>query len=242
MLMNQVNTFITSLSDGQHYSTNTISAYRNDLTQFVTMFGGISNWSDLDLQAIQDCVADLNNRSYSTATIARKVAAFKQFLSFLHVQGHINQDFSLRISTPRVQPKPPKLLSVEHIDTLLAFLKDAESVEMLRNRALVYLMYAVDIRISELVALKLPDAEKLVLPPQIHSYLQDYIQQGRSKLLRGENDPSTLFLNHRGTALTRQGAWLIIRRCAELAGLPTQVTPRILRQSFNAHHRSESKA
>lgn len=235
MLDTQITEFINQLVDTKSYSTNTILAYQSDLKQFIQVLESLPDWSLLDQAKLETALAFFYQNTYTPATTARKVAAIKRFLIFLHRQSYLTDDLSVWIVTPKVQHTAPILLSAELITLFLSSIEIAHEPVTRRNRILIYLLYAAGLQISPLVALTLDEASELTLPAKVQEYLQDYLENGRLRLL-GNKQSNILFLNQRGTALTRQGAWLIIQNCAKKAGIQTHVTPRLLRQSFNAHH------
>ncbi len=248
MLNSQVEAFIKYLEGSNQYSENTTIAYRNDLMQFVNFLSDYKNWKDLDVAKVQQYVTELQEQGYASSTVARKVAAIKTFLGYLHQHGETKDDISRQIITPKVRRQAQTLLNEEEVNNLLAIPNQSESPKNLRNRVLLNLLYSTDLRITELVELRLKDyhgdyikftndngmTREFDLNDSTRTHMEKYLKDGRPALDKNLGSDA-LFLNHRGSALSRQGLWLIIKECAQRAGLSTAVTPHILRRSSDSH-------
>jgi integrase/recombinase XerD len=261
-----IHEFLDYLVAERGSSENTVAAYRNDLTQFcdfVTQPGqpdGRAHWGDLTRNHLIEYILYLKEREYASATVARKVAAMKSFCHFLLRTGAISEDPAEDLDSPRVKKQLPHTLSTEEVDRLLALpAEGSRSPKALRDTALLELLYATGMRVSEVAHLSLDDVDlesgtvrcvgkgskERVMPlyPKAVESLRDYLQNGRSALLgteakpalRGNRQERTLFLNPRGEQLTRQGLWLIIKGYARELGLEDRVTPHTLRHSFATH-------
>jgi integrase/recombinase XerD len=247
--------FLSTLAVEKRYSENTISAYRNDLGQFWEYLkgrqGGAIEPSSVDSEMVEAYVADLQQGAhvYAPSTVARKIAAVKSFFHSLVEQGVVTTDPAARLNSPKVKKHIPKTLSVADMERLLAAPARTGGSKALRDRALLELLYATGMRVTEVVNLRLDDVDwtngtvncpgkadrrrriplgSALLP------LQEYLDRGRPNFAR-DDSPATLFLNHRGQKLTRQGVWLILKESAEAAGLDGDVTPHTLRHSFAKH-------
>ena len=247
--------FLSTLAVEKRYSDNTISAYRNDLGQFWDFLkskqGGISDASLVTPEIVQAYVDHLQHgaNTYAPSTVARKIAAVKSFFHSLLEQGSIGSDPAARLTSPKVKKHIPKTLSPAEIERLLAAPARSGGAKSLRDRALLELLYATGMRVTEVVNLKLEDVDwemGLVNCPgngdrprriplgSASEPVTDYLQHGRPNFAR-DDAPVTLFLNHRGQKLTRQGVWLILKEAADTAGLDSDVTPHTLRHSFARH-------
>lgn len=246
--------FLTFLSQEQGYSDNTIAAYRNDLSQLVAYMGGLESqpqrWSSVDHSLLSGYVAELQRQQYASSTVARKVAALKSFFHYLHNEGHTEEDPTADLESPRVKKRLPKSLEPHQVERLLNSPARDGTPKSLRDRALLALLYATGMRVTEAVNLSVADADTgkhqircesrdvkpriLPIPTEASDAIEAYLERGRPFLLRDEHE-TALFLNHRGERLTRQGLWLIIKTCANKANLPGGVTPHTLRHSFAAH-------
>jgi integrase/recombinase XerD len=250
--------FLSQLTQQERYSENTISAYRNDLTQFAafirTRQGGAVELASVSAELVAAYVDDLQHgpNHYAASTIARKMAAVKSFFHAMLNQAVIAADPAAHLSSPKVKKHVPKTLSPGEVARLLDAPSRGAGPKAARDRALLGLLYATGMRVSEVINLRLEDVdwdEQLVVCPgkaerrrriplrQAGEPLSLYLQTGRASFAR-EESPSALFLNHRGQKLTRQGVWLILKEAAQAAGLEAAVTPHTLRHSFAAHQLS----
>jgi len=178
------------------------------------------------------------------------VAAVKSFFKFLEDIGQISTNPAKELETPRAEKHLPATISAEDVDRLLAAPSD-DTPAGLRDRAMLELLYATGLRVSELVSLNVNDVDldegtvrcmgkgkkERVLPlyEKARYALYRYLEHGRPQLLGKDNRQDALFLNRRGTRLTRQGLWLIIKRYVEQIGITQNVTPHTLRHSFATH-------
>ncbi|MCD6289769.1 MAG: tyrosine recombinase [Anaerolineae bacterium] len=252
----QVQAFLDYLITEKHYSANTIAAYRNDLTQFldyVSQPGRLppnAGWPDVQTSHITDYIAYLEKHDYATSTIARKVAAIKSFFRFARQAGIVADDPAVPVDSPKVKKRPPRTISQEQVRQLLAEPAKDESPKGLRDRALIMLLYATGMRVTELVSLDLTDVDLATLQVRCAGRrererivpinnetaraLRTYLDGGRPQLHPSEEERA-LFINHRGRRLTRQGLWLIIKRYVQAVGIDDEITPHTLRHSFAIH-------
>ena len=248
--------FLTSLREEKGYSNNTIVAYRNDIsqfTQFLTDSAGVTSWSVVNRKHLESYVDCLKiEREYASATVARKVAATKSFFRHLVDRGIIKQDPSATLDSPKVRKYLPTAISEKEVEKLLNAPVNNDTVRGMRDCALLELLYATGMRVSELVALDVQDVDlgnsyvhcvnkvgkyrerTIPIYRRAVDALLTYLERSRSRLLR-DDEESALFLNHRGRRLTRQGLWLIIKKYVEEAGIDAPVTPHTLRHSFATH-------
>jgi integrase/recombinase XerD len=253
----QVAEFLQSLTNEHGRSPNTIAAYRNDLTQFASFLQDqtsqpLVSWADLSPPVVEEYLRhlDAHENNYSSATVARKLAAIKRFCEFLHAHGHIEENFARSVRLPKVTKSPPRAMNVAEICKLLAEPAKFHSPQAVRDKALLETLYATGMRVSELVELDVSDVDLaagsiccddggkhsrvLKVNGTAASSLERYLREARDQLATSRNERA-LFLNHRGQRLTRQGLWLIIKRYVQQVGIETPVTPHTLRHSFAAH-------
>jgi integrase/recombinase XerD len=248
--------FLNYLSVEKGASANTVAAYRNDLQQLADFIGrrpGARGWQSLDRTALQDFILELKNvNHYSETTVARKVAATRSFFAFLSAEGVIEQNPTEGLSSPRVGKTLPKAITPNEVDELLEQPARRSTPEAKRDRAMLELLYATGMRVTELVSL---DVSHLILDPrspyvrcmgkgakeraipfhdQAMEAVVDYLDEGRPLLVRNK-DEAALFVNRRGERLTRQGFWLILKGYAKSANLSPDITPHTLRHSFATH-------
>lgn len=248
-----IDNFLHYLAVEKGYSEHTISAYRNDLTGLAEFAGkeSVSSWANFNRQTMLSYMLDLKERGYVATTVARKVAAARSFFSFLVAEGIIKTDPTENMSSPSVGKALPKPIPISQVRLLLEQPAKLSTAEAKRDRAMLELLYASGMRISELVALNLGDVntkdnyfvrcfgkgrkERIIpLYENIARTVQDYINEDRPKLAHGKKDKA-LFLNARGERLTRQGFWQKLKEYAKSAGLGSKVSPHTLRHSFATH-------
>jgi integrase/recombinase XerD len=265
--------FLIALAEGDGYARNTVSAYRNDLTQLVEylvqLYPSIDRWSQVTPDILSNFSDHLRTMNVSkrggeakpaaASTIARKVAALKSFFGYLVNSNLASVDASASLEAPRVAKRTPKTLSNEDMARLLAAPGTGNSPKVLRDRALLELLYATGMRVSEVVSLQIDDLDLAARSVRVHSSENDkqrhvpfdehtaqtlgvYLDRGRPALLKAAGDRTALFLNQRGQKLTRQGMWLIIKEYAARAGITYAVTPHVLRHSFAAHMLESNRA
>ncbi len=235
---------------------NTVSAYRNDLTQFYEYVTEQSQdeagWAGVTRDCLISYILHLKEREYASATVARKVAAVKSFCHYLLHNGTILDDPAADLDSPKVKKHLPQTLSLEDVERLLAVPgQQGATPKALRDSALLEVLYATGMRVSELAKLTLDDVDpqagtircvgkgskERVMPlyPEALAALRLYLEHGRPELLGADLEQRSLFLNPRGEQLTRQGLWLIIKRYAKELGIADRVTPHTLRHSFATH-------
>jgi integrase/recombinase XerD len=253
-MQEQIRKFLDFLAVEQGYSDNTIAAYRNDLSQFARFLTGmdqpITSLAEVKKNDIVNYILHLKGREYTSSTVARKVAAIKSFFHFLLAEGIIKDDPTVDLDSPKVKKRLPKAVSHDLVNRLLAEAGKDSTPKGQRDKALLELLYATGMRVSELVLLNIDDvnlasanvrcfgkgAKERIIPIYDRAVyaLKEYLQKGRPRLMK-KSDEKALFLNHRGKRLTRQGLWLIIKRHAEEIGAGSEVTPHTLRHSFATH-------
>ncbi len=255
-----VNEFLEFLSVEKGASGNTIAAYRNDLGQLEEFLvgenkngsGQMIQWPQINQGRVMEYILYLKSRSYAEATVARKVAAVKSFFSFLQAEGKLKANPTEQLASPKVGKMLPKPLTVQEIDELLEQPSRRATPEAKRDRAMLEIMYATGLRVTELVSLDLTDVQldgekpyvrligkgnrerQIPLLDQPVQELSEYIRFARTRLV-GEREETALFVNRRGERLTRQGFWLILKGYATEAGILGRVTPHTLRHSFATH-------
>ena len=252
-----VDSFLHFMTVERGVSPNTVSAYKNDLYQLVDHLeaNGIGvnrggGWKEVDDRAISDYLLKLHDLGYSETTRARKVASAKSLFGFLFEEGIITRDSTENLSSPRLGRSLPEALSVEEVGTLLESATRGDTPESRRNHAMLELLYATGMRVSELVSLNLDDVsldrgtvrcfgkgskERMIpIHEQCVDALREYLDTARELFARRRRS-AAMFLNRRGERLTRQGFWLILKTHAKKAGINGKITPHTLRHSFATH-------
>lgn len=244
--------FLGALEAGNDFSSNTVSAYRNDLNQFVGFIHGeqgVTSWTELQDTHLTTYVLHMRERKYASSTVARKTAAIKSFFGYMVRNGELRSDPAESLASPRVEKYVPKAMTEQQIQALLHEPTREARPENVRDCAMLQTLYATGMRVSELVSLDLCDVDlaretvcctgkqnrrrDVDLSPEAVAALGHYLETGRPSIAKVD-DESALFLNHRGHRLTRQGFWLILKQYAQAAGID-EITPHTLRHSFAAH-------
>ncbi len=259
--------FLKFLEEEKKYAENTIAAYQNDLNQFFQFISEDmdgekpENWTDIDKDAITNYIEHLKEGSgYTSSTVARKVAAIKSYFHFLMAESVIKEDPTFTLDSPKVKKRLPKAISPGEIDRLLNAPAEESGPKSQRDLALLEMLYASGMRVTELVSLDVSDVEfennggkvwvrgkraskerEIPLNGKVLETLRIYIDNAREQLVHDPNEQA-MFLNNRGQRLTRQGLWLIIKHYVEAVGISSEVTPHTLRHSFAAHKLSQGKS
>ena len=252
-----INSFLNYLTVEKGFSENTIAAYHNDLNQLASFIdqetarqGYPPSWASFSRQGMLSYLLNLKERNYAPTTVARKVAAAKSFFGFMVTEGNMKDNPMQNVGSPSVGKSLPKPISISQVRLLLEQPAKLPTLEAKRDRAMLELLYASGMRVSELVSLNLGDVDtkdgsvrcfgkghkERIIPiyNQAALAVEEYKTQTRPHLARDEAERA-LFLNHRGDRLTRQGFWQILKGYAKSAGLDRGITPHTLRHSFATH-------
>ncbi len=251
-----VDSFLHYMTVERGVSPNTLAAYKNDLYQLADYLQSSANgtgsggWAGVSEMALSSYMLELHERGYSDTTRARKVASTKSLFTFLVEEGITSKDATENLSSPRIGRSLPEALTEDDVERLLGAEAIGSSPESVRDQAMLELLYATGMRVSELVSLDVDDvgvdersvrcfgkgAKERLLP--IHEKaaedLQAYLTDARPLMQNGRTGQA-VFLNRRGERLTRQGFWLILKARAKRAGLNGRITPHTLRHSFATH-------
>jgi integrase/recombinase XerD len=248
---NYVNEFINYLAVERGLAQNTLESYGRDLHQYYAYLrnSNLEVIKDSNRNTILNYLNALQNKGKAVSTISRNLAAIKSFYQYLVREHYLEKDPAANLESPKLEKKLPKILSIHEVEELLrqpnGFLPTG-----LRDKAMLELLYATGIRVSELIALNISDVnldmgyikcygkgskERIVPLGSIAAKcVQEYMAKGRVKLIRTYDEPS-LFVNHHGNRLTRQGFWKIIKKYAQEANITKEITPHTLRHSFATH-------
>jgi integrase/recombinase XerC len=232
-------------------SPYTIKNYGTDIGQFLDYCRerGVHTPEGVERTLLRDYMAELGKAGYVEASIARRVAELRSFGDFLVREGVLERNPFRTVSAPRVPQRLPKYLSVAEVEALLAA-PDPSTALGLRDRAIVEVLYAAGLRVSELVGLDLGDVDLvqaqvrvlgkggkerigLLGQPAVRA-LRAYLEAGRSALL-GKRPTQALWLNHRGGRLSARGVALMLSQAGKRAGIRTPIFPHILRHTFATH-------
>ena len=252
-----IDNFLSYLAVEKGFSENTIAAYRNDLYQLANFVekkaakrGFTPSWAGFGRQGMLSYLLDLKERNYVATTAARKVAAAKSFFRFMVAEDNIKDNPTQNMTSPKVGKSLPKPISISQVRRLLEQPAKLSTPEAKRDKAMLQLLYASGIRVSELMSLNLGDVDieggyvhclgkggkERLIPIHERAALavKEYVEETRPKLAHNK-DALALFLNPRGDRLTRQGFWQKLKEYAKTANLDTQISPHTLRHSFATH-------
>ncbi len=250
-MQQETEAFLRYLATQKNFSTNTLAAYRNDLSQMADFFRekGAGQWGDIDRQLVLSYLLDLKQRGYALTTVARKTASAKTMFRFLVNEGIIRTSPTDNVGSPRVKKNLPHPLPESQVRELLRQPDKYPTPEARRDKAMLELLYASGMKISELMSLDVGDVDfngdcvrctlrgsrerNTSLSSSSVPAFRRYLEEARPQLMhhRGEK---ALFLNRLGQRLTRQGFWQIVKTYAREARLDNQITLRTLRHSFAA--------
>lgn len=250
--------FLKYLVVEKGFSKNTEEAYRNDLCQLqefveeeLSKRGEPASWDNFGRQEMLNYILSLKEKKYASTTLARKIAAAKSFFKFLADEQKVKQNPTENIASLKVGRALPKPMTVSQARRLLEEPAKYSTPEAKRDKAMLELLYASGMRVSELVALDLDDVDtpggfvrcigkgqkERMIPiyPRAAQSLEEYLKEARPRIVQNRTDEKALFLNVRGERLTRQGLWQILKGYAKEANIECEVTPHTLRHSFATH-------
>ncbi len=235
--------------EGRNDSNNTREAYKTDLRQLSAFLSdkGIHSWDTVSSDHLIAFLVDLRAHPYAPTSIARKLAAVKSFFHFLIDHKYISQDPTISLVAPHVDREAPKIIESGIVGDIIQKI-NLNSTMGVRDRAMLVLLYNTGMRVTEVVSLNVEDIDldnsvifcgnnetkntrrrKLMIDQETAEALRAYITNARRYLAREYE--TSLFVNHHGVRLTRQGFWLILRSHAQQCGVE-RLTPHILRHSF----------
>ncbi len=246
-----VEDYLAYLSVERGLANNTLSAYGRDLRAYVRFLQGqsLTALSETTKETVRTYLEQLHNRGRAASTISRNLAAIKSFYQFMVREDCLSVDPTEHLQSPKVEKRLPHVMSLTEVEALLSQ-PAAEEPASQRDKAMLEVLYATGIRVSELVSLNVNDVnlevgflrclgkgnkERIVpLGSVAVRALSQYLEQGRTKLVKSAAE-TALFVNQHGRRLTRQGFWKITKRYAKEAKIDESITPHTLRHSFATH-------
>jgi integrase/recombinase XerD len=246
-----ISSFMTHVKVEKGLSSNTVAAYQRDLAKF----GVFAQKRKLGLEAVTrddlvDFLASLYRDSLESKSVARHLVTLRNFFRFAQTQELIGIDPAVNLESPKIRRALPGYLKVEEVDRLLVQ-PDEKTPYGLRDRAMLEVLYSTGLRVSELVGLRVADLDakvgcircvgkgdkERIVPAgrKALGMVEKYLRDARPKLLAKGVSSTALFVNRRGTPLSRVGVWKILSAYGRRAGLRMALTPHMLRHSFATH-------
>ena len=248
----QIIDYLHYLTIERGLSQNTRKSYERDLEQYLTFLTEqhIKDWQAVDRVLILSFLPHLQQSGKSSATIIRMVSSLRRFHQFLRQERFTDHDPMQHIDSPKKQQKLPDTLSLSEVERLIET-PDTKEVLGIRDRAILEVMYATGLRVSELIGLQLKDLhlsmgllqttgkgdkERIVpLGDLAIQWIETYLEEARPFLTRKHPEESHLFVNNHGKQLSRQGIWKNLKALVRKAGITKNVPPHTLRHSFATH-------
>lgn len=247
----EIEAFISYLHNIKKTSSNTEMSYRRDLTKlriYLEITAGSPAVDEVTEENLKKYMAYMERKKFKASTISRSIASIKAFYHYLLKEGLVRKDISDCLKAPRVERKTPDILSVEEMEKLLNQPSGGSDKEI-RDSAMLKLLYATGIGVSELISLRVSDVnmqmgflicregdrERMIpFDSQVQEALRRYLIRARNHMASNEAK-DILFVNCSGTSMSRQGFWKLIKSYARKAGITKDITPHTLRHTFAAH-------
>jgi integrase/recombinase XerD len=244
--------YLSSLELERNLSINTIKSYRNDLNSLILFLKEkkIEDPAEITYQHLTAFFKLLSKLELSSRSSARYYSSIKGFFKYLFTNGYLEKNPMERLSAPKVSKGLPIVLNINEVEKILDC-PDTSTKLGLRDKALIETFYACGLRVSELINLKVADMflneevirvfgkgskERLVpIGSSAIKWIEEYLVKSRPLLLKKTKSENFLFLNNRGTKLSRMGIWKIVNKNAEAAGIKKEVHPHTFRHSFATH-------
>ena len=246
----EVDRFEQYLREVKQASENTVQSYRRDLMQMITYLEEkeIREAAKVTKTSLHGYILHMEEQGKAATTISRMMAAMKAFFNYECMQACIRRNPAESLHAPKVEKKALVVLSVDQVSALLAQ-PSGQTPKEIRDKAMLALLYATGIRVSELIGIQMEDINMNIgflvcrdgerertIPfgRSAKAALEEYLEHARNELLRGKGS-DYFFVNCTGGAMSRQGFWKIIKYYGEKAGIEEDITPHTLRHSFAAH-------
>lgn len=250
LMEREVQEYISYLHNVKHTSNNTEMSYKRDLLKVCHFMQerGINSATAVKEQDLKAYIHVLEEQKLAAATVSRNIASIKAFFLYLFSEGKIQNDAALCLKAPKIEKKMPEILTMGEVSALLEQ-ANGDSPKEIRDKAMLELLYATGIRVTELISLKVSDVnlpmhfimcrdphKERMIPfgTQAHDALERYLGDVRAEMVEDKSS-EILFANCSGKPMSRQGFWKLIKFYAKKAGITADITPHTLRHSFAAH-------
>lgn len=245
-----VDEYTSFMTNVRHKSMNTVESYKRDVTQYITYLNesGIKDATLATKTTVLSYLLSLQKKGKATSTVSRTLASLRSFYLFMMQNGRVTSNPTSNLEAPHVEKKTPQILAGDEVERLLEQ-PDTSDNKGIRDKAMLELLYATGIRVSELINLDITDInipmsfircrggrKERIIPMgnKAKEAMDNYINNARDYMLKDENE-TALFVNCNGMRLSRQGFWKLIKHYRSEAGIQTEITPHTLRHSFAAH-------
>lgn len=244
-MRNDIHDFTTYLSSERGLSPHTLEAYCRDIEHFLFFIkkDSAQHWQDVQQQQIIDFLASKKEKNYAPASICRALIALKVFFRFLKREGVITQNVAFLLETPKIWQLIPDVLSIEEMETLLSQ-PDPSYRRGARDRAILEVLYASGLRVSELCQLKIHDVDETYLCIQGKGGKERKVPIGKKAINAvdhylnfrdGTEREEALFLGKGNQPINRRTVWKIVKQYAQQAGITKTIFPHTFRHSFATH-------
>lgn len=250
MVQKSIEAFVVYLHEVKKTSYNTEMSYKRDLNKMRCFLEerGIKKVSQVNEEILKSYISYLTDNQFANATISRHIAAIKGWNLYMLKEGMVGEDYTQNLKAPKIEKKAPEILKMEEVVRLLEEPKGKNPKEI-RDKAMLELLYATGIRVTELITLTISqlnmqmnyivcnDGTKDRIIPfglKAREALLDYLEYSRNVMISNPKS-DILFVNCSGQSMSRQGFWKLIKYYAQKAGITTDITPHTLRHSFAAH-------
>lgn len=246
----EISAFIAYLHNVKNTSGNTEMSYRRDLEKVLHFMAsrGIQEVKDVTAQDLMDYVKYLEENKFAAATVSRNIASLKAFYHYMVQEGLVEEDISDKLKAPKIEKKAPEIMTPDEVVRLLDQ-PSGDSPKEIRDKAMLELLYATGIRVTELITLSLSDVnmqmnfilcrdrnKERIIPfgAAAKAAMERYLNGTREEMLENKKS-DVLFANCSGQPMSRQGFWKLIKHYAKKADIQADITPHTLRHSFAAH-------
>ena len=245
-----IDQFVAYLHNIKETSTNTELSYRRDLKKVIVFLHArnLTEWVNVSEKALKDYITSMGEQHFAAATISRNIASIKALFHFMAQEGIVKKDITDGLKAPKIEKKIPEILTMDEVIRLLEQ-PSGNSHKEIRDKAMLELLYATGIRVTELITLKVSDVnlpmsfiicrdahKERVIPfgKAAKEALVRYLTEAREQMIEDKSS-DILFCNFSGAPMSRQGFWKLIKFYAKKAGITADITPHTLRHSFAAH-------